>query len=169
MRRAVALAWSEQARGLDPEGPTASEAAAEIVWRERGRALERLSAPLERLSALAVEAGVVSPRSTALLRAPLEVWFDHAGTLGVADVRSGSDVVGPFRRAESAPSTPEVGDPLSGVDLALAAHDEVETVEEPTLDAALGLAQRVLREVSAPSAAVHPSVRVSDASPEPRV
>ncbi|MEZ4406513.1 MAG: dynamin family protein [Polyangiales bacterium] len=168
VRRAVALAWADQARGLDPDSPTVSEAAAEIVWRERERSLDRLRTSLDRLGALAVTAGVLSPRSTALLRTPVEVWLDHTATLGLADARSVGAPLGALRRPEPATVGAEVGDPLSGLDLALAAHDEVEVDDDPTLDAALALADRVLREVSAPAVSPHPTLRVYDANSAPK-
>lgn len=177
LRRSVALSWAEQTLGVDIDGPAASEVAEACVWQARRSSVDGLAAALEELEGLAVAAGIVTQGSVALLRAPVEIWLDHMGALGVADARVNADEGGRLRAIrvstahqrgfERTLCVPEGADPLAALDLAVAALDSGAGYDNGLIDAALELSSRIFRAVEMPKMAEHPSVRVCDANSAP--
>lgn len=143
VRREVALVLGEQLRALEgrrhnekmeQDAQTlAADAAAEIGYRARARALEQLAPRLRELERLAVEAGVVSADAGMLATAPVAIYLDHAVAEGVRDATA--TATGPT----FAPS-----DPLAALEQALGRRDDAVDPRHDALRMALQVAREEL-------------------------
>jgi hypothetical protein len=154
MRKEVAAVLREQLRGLEgrrrgerPEDALAlaADAAAEIGYRARARALDQLGPRLREIEQLAVELGLVAAEGSALVTAPVVGLLDLAAAEGVRDATA--PVAGPA----FFPS-----DPLGPLEQALARRDEGEGDGYDRLRIALDVAREELEGYVAPALPVLP-------------
>jgi GTPase SAR1 family protein len=149
VRKEVGAVLREQLRGLEgrrrgeraEDAQTlAADAAAEIGYRARSRALEQLGVRLREIEQLAIELGVVAEEAAALVTAPVGVLLDYAAAEGVRDATA----------ATTGPSFVP-NDALAALEQAIARRDEGGGDRYDRLRIALEVAREELEAYSAPS------------------
>lgn len=148
VRREVAALLAEQLRGLErrdraraQDAPVlAADAAAEVTWRVRQRALGELRAGLAELERLAVQAQVLSEDAAPLASALVVQAIDHAATEGARDAASGTP---PFVALPT--------DPFATLEQAVLRVDRRDVESDPRVRVALAVAREALAKYRAPT------------------
>ncbi len=147
VRREVATVLIEQLKGLERRDRAraadanvlATDAAAEVTWRVRQKALTELRGGLSELERLAVEAGVVSVESSALVTALVVQSIDHAAVEGARDAASGTP---PFVVIPS--------DPFAALEHAVLRVERRDEGADQLVRAAIAVAREALASYAAP-------------------
>lgn len=151
VRREVAGTLIEQLRGLERRDRAraadanvlATDAAAEVTWRVRQRALTELRSGLVELERLAVESGVVREESAALVTALVVQSIDHAAVDGARDAASGTP---PFVAVPS--------DPFAALEQAVLRVERRDEGTDDLVRAAIAVARESLAAYAAPAVTI---------------
>lgn len=153
-----ALRSTSTMRGVDAE-ELASDAAAEVRWRVREKAVQGLAPGLAELERLAVGAGVVAPESVSLVSATTYQALEEAVREGVRDAQMAT--LGQGARGIHATSTGLGYDPFAALEQAVFRSDHHEDDRTARLRAALAVARQELAIYRAPTV---PHLTVSPAN-----